>query len=163
MGVPGPRHWPPEADQVLAGETKNAAPLLPGEPEPLTEERDPGEAWRRHAAPVSRATRRPYIIHCQMGRLCSGGSLCAWHFADCSSHVASLHLHGFAGCDPSPASPFYPGRMLSSEDGATVQVTQHLRGQTGPPVTASVWRRYGPGNGVGAEETYPRQGRQRTG
>lgn len=80
-------------------------------PAPLTGERDRGEAWRRHTAPVNKAARRPYIIHCQMGRWATvrWGSLRAWRFADCSSHAASLHLRGFAGCEPSPASPFSPG------------------------------------------------------
>lgn len=84
------------------------APL--GVPAPLTGERGRGEAWRRHTAPVNRAARRPYIIHCQMGRWATvrWGPLCAWRVAD-SSHAASLHLRRFAGCEPSPASPFSPG------------------------------------------------------
>lgn len=87
-------------------------PALLWEPAPLTAERGRGEAWRT-PAPRRGTARRPCIIHCQMGppAACAGGSLCAWHFADCSSHVASSHLRGCVGCDPSPP-PVLPRESL---------------------------------------------------
>lgn len=122
-------------------------PALLWEPAPLAAERGPGEAWRT-PAPMSSTARRPYIIHCQMGprAACAGGSLCAWHFADCSSHAASSHLHGFAGCDPSPP-PVLPrenlrfrgwchlaSRWLSRASSQQIGIRQ-------PPVTNSLWRK----------------------
>lgn len=107
---------------------------------------------------MNRAARRPYIIHCQMGpRAALGGvrwgSLCAWHLADCSSHVASLHLHGFAGCDPSPhpVSPRGSLRFRGWGHRASPSFSVATQGQQigiqQPPVPASLWREKTPGEG----------------
>ena len=147
--------------------------MLPGPPREcvaLTAKRGLGGA-RRTPAPVSRAARRPYIIHCQTGprAACAGGSLCAWHLADCSSHVASLPLHGFAGCDPSPCLPGGGGPEVQRMGRLAFSSQQGLKATGLDPAALShlltMEGRDSPGEGLGGTEGKPlnTRGRQRTG
>ena len=134
--------------------------MLPGPPREcvaLTAKRGLGGA-RRTPAPVSRAARRPYIIHCQTGprAACAGGSLCAWHLADCSSHVASLPLHGFAGCDPSPCLPGGGGPEVQRMGRLAFSSQQGLKATGLDPAALShlltMEGRDSPGEGLGGDK-----------